>query len=128
MACKPLTKSDSEVEELRLVRPSFQQGKEGIFNHPPREEIQRCDAYQKFDTDQAALEAVVKAAESQPALLKFVEEVAPLKYEGEPGDDRDPFEHTSEDSIATLNQPNTLSSGDLRIDCQDILWRHVRLE
>ena len=49
------------------------------------------------------LEAVVKAAESQSALLKFVEEVALLKHEGEPGDDGDPFEPTSEDSIATLN-------------------------
>ena len=45
-------------------------------DHPPREEIQRCDACQEFANDQAALEAVVKAAEAQPALLKFVEEVA----------------------------------------------------
>ncbi|MGO8931263.1 MAG: hypothetical protein ACLQU3_30780 [Limisphaerales bacterium] len=52
--------------------------------------IERCDACQKFANDQAALEAVVKAAESQPALLKFVEEVALLKHEGEPGDDGDP--------------------------------------
>ena len=72
-------------------------------DHPPREEIQRCDACQKFANDQAAVEAVVKAAESQSALLKFVEEVALLKHEGEPGDDGDPFEPTSEDSIATLN-------------------------
>ena len=40
---------------------------------------------------------------SEPALLKFVERIAGLKHEGEPGDDR-PFEPTSEDSIATLNQ------------------------
>ena len=46
----------------------------------------------------------MKAAESQPALLKFVQEVAELKHEGEPGDDEEPFEPTSEDSIATLNQ------------------------
>jgi hypothetical protein len=73
-------------------------------DHPPREEIQRCDACQKFANDQAALRAVVKAAESQPALLKFVEEVAGLKHEREPGDDGDPFERPAEDSIATLNQ------------------------
>jgi len=73
-------------------------------DHPPRQEIQRCDACQEFPNDQAALEAVVKAAVAQPALLKFVEEVAGLKHEGEPGDDGDPFERTSEDHIATLNQ------------------------
>jgi hypothetical protein len=73
-------------------------------DHPPREEIQRCDACQKFAKDQAALEAVVKTAESQPALLKFVEEVAKLKHEKEPDDDGGPFEPTSEDCIATLNQ------------------------
>ena len=73
-------------------------------DHPPREEIQRCDACQRFANDQAAVEAVVKAAESQPALLKFVEEVARLKHEGEPGDDGEPFDQPSEDSIATLNQ------------------------
>jgi hypothetical protein len=72
-------------------------------DHPPRQEIQRCDACQKFGSDEAALEAVVKAAEAQPALLKFVEEVAALKHEGEPDDDG-PFEITSEDAVATLNQ------------------------
>jgi hypothetical protein len=73
-------------------------------DHPPREEVQRCDACQEFANDQAALEAVVKAAESKTALLKFVEEVAPLKHEDEPSDDSKPFEITSEDAIATLNQ------------------------
>ena len=48
--------------------------------------------------------SVLKAAESQPALLKFVEEVAELKHEVEPDDDGSPFEPTSEDTIATLNQ------------------------
>jgi hypothetical protein len=47
----------------------------GQGDHPSREEIQRCDACQNFATDQAALEAVVEAAESQPALLKFVEQI-----------------------------------------------------
>ena len=41
---------------------------------------------------------------SQSALLKFVEEVALFKHEGEPGDDGEPFDQASEDSIATLNQ------------------------
>jgi hypothetical protein len=50
------------------------------------------------------LEAVVKSAESQPVLLKFVEEIALLKHEGEPGDDGNPCERPSEDFIATLNQ------------------------
>ena len=48
-------------------------------------------------------EAVEKAALAHPALLKFVEKIAGLKHEGEPDDDG-PFERTSEDSIATLNQ------------------------
>jgi hypothetical protein len=66
--------------------------------------IERCDACQMFETDQAAWEAVVKVAEAQPALLKFVEEIAGLKHENEPGDAGKPFEITSEDAIATLNQ------------------------
>jgi hypothetical protein len=67
------------------------------------DEPRPCDACQKFENEEAALEAVVKAAEAQPALLKFVEEVASLKHEDEPCDDGS-FEPTSEDSIATLNQ------------------------
>jgi hypothetical protein len=46
---------------------------------------------------------VEKAAQSQPALLKFVERVAALKHEGEP-DEVHPCEHASEDYIASLNQ------------------------
>ena len=73
-------------------------------DHPPRDEIQCCDACQKFENDQAALEAVVKAAQSQPVLLKFVEEVALLKHEKEPDDDGRVSGRPSEDYIATLNQ------------------------
>ena len=47
---------------------------------------------------------MVKAAEAQPALLRFGEEVVLLKHEGKPGDAGDPFEPTSEAFIATLNQ------------------------
>jgi hypothetical protein len=50
------------------------------------------------------LEAVGKTAESQPALLKFVNEIAGLKHKKEPGDDGKLSERTSEDYIATLNQ------------------------
>jgi hypothetical protein len=73
-------------------------------DHPPRQEIQRCDACQKFESDQVALEAVVKAAEAHPALLKFVEEVADLKHEKEPDDEGKFADRPSEDYIATLNQ------------------------
>jgi hypothetical protein len=66
--------------------------------------IERCDACLKFANDQAALEAVEKAAQSQPALLKFVEEVATLKHEREPDDDANLSDRPSEDFIATLNQ------------------------
>jgi hypothetical protein len=66
--------------------------------------IERCDACQKFANDQAALEAVEKAAQSQPALFRFVEEVSLLKHEREPGDDGNPCDRLSEDYIATLNQ------------------------
>jgi hypothetical protein len=69
----------------------------------PRYEVQRCGVCEKYDGDLAALQAVEKAALAQPALLRFVERIAGLKHEGEPGDDG-PFEPTSEDSIATLNQ------------------------
>lgn len=72
-------------------------------DHPPRQEILRCDACQEYESDEAALEAVVKAAEAQPAMLKFVKGVASLRHEREPDDDV-PFERTSEDYIATLNQ------------------------
>jgi hypothetical protein len=62
------------------------------------------DACQKSENDEAASEAVLKAAEAHPVLLRFVEKLADLKPRGEPGDDgsREP---TSKDSIATLNQP-----------------------
>jgi hypothetical protein len=70
--------------------------------HGPR--IEHCDACQMCENDQAALEAVVKAAEAQPTLLKFVEQVARLKHEKELGNDGRPFEIASEDAIATLNQ------------------------
>ena len=66
-------------------------------------EVQRCDVCEQFDSDLAALQAVEKAALTHPALLKFVQKIAGLKHEGEPGDERS-FERTSEDFIATLNQ------------------------
>ncbi|MGO9199196.1 MAG: hypothetical protein ACLQM8_01495 [Limisphaerales bacterium] len=69
----------------------------------PRYEIQRCDVCEQYPGDLAALQAVEKAALAHPALLKFVEKIAGLKHEGELDDDR-PFERTSEDSIASLNQ------------------------
>ena len=47
---------------------------------------------------------MVKTAESQPALLKFVEEVALLKHENEPDDDGILSDRPSEDFIAILNQ------------------------
>jgi hypothetical protein len=46
----------------------------------------------------------VKAAEAQPALLRFVEEIAALKHEQEPDEEGMVSEHPSEDYIATLNQ------------------------
>ena len=45
-----------------------------------------------------------KAVLAQSTLLKFVEAVAGLKHEKEPGEDGKPAEITSEDAIATLNQ------------------------
>jgi hypothetical protein len=68
-------------------------------NKSPRFEIQRCDVCEQYGGDLAALEAVEKAALAQPALLKFVEDIAALKHEMEPDVDR-----PSEDYIATLNQ------------------------
>jgi hypothetical protein len=41
---------------------------------------------------------------SQPALLRFVQEVSRMMHEGEPDEAGEPFERTSEDAIATLNQ------------------------
>jgi hypothetical protein len=49
--------------------------------------FERCDACQKFESDEAALKAVAKAAEAQPALLKFVKEISELNHEKEPGED-----------------------------------------
>jgi len=69
-----------------------------------RSQIQRCDACELYENDQAALEALVKAAGSQPALLQFVETVSRLLHEGEPGVANQPHEPSSEDAIATLNQ------------------------
>lgn len=69
-----------------------------------RYEIQRCDACEQYDGDIAAIEAVEKAAKSQPELLRFVEEVSRLTHEGEPGADGERYEPPCEDAIATLNQ------------------------
>ena len=65
-------------------------------------EIQRCDACEKYESDLAALEAVVKAAKVHAELLRFVEQVSRLRHEGEPNDH--PFEPAWEDTIATLNE------------------------
>jgi len=43
-------------------------------------------------------------AASQPALLRFVQEVSRMLHEGEPGKDGESFDRPSEDAIATLNQ------------------------
>ena len=69
-----------------------------------RNEIERCDACELYANDQAALEAVVETANSQPPLLQFVKRVSDLTHEGEPGDDGKPFDPASEDVIAALNQ------------------------
>jgi hypothetical protein len=70
----------------------------------PEHQIQRCDACERYDNDWAACETAIHAAGVQPKLLRFVEEVARLTHEGEPGDEGEPFEPASEDAIATLNQ------------------------
>ena len=71
---------------------------------PKRNEIERCDVCQFYENDQAALEGVVEAAKSQPPLLQFVKDLSNLTHEREPGDDGQPFDQTSEDAIAMLNQ------------------------
>jgi hypothetical protein len=43
-------------------------------------------------------------AASQPALLRFVQEVSRMMHEGEPDAAGEPLERTSEDAIAALNQ------------------------
>jgi len=70
----------------------------------PRNQIERCDTCELYESDQAAVEAVVKSAQSQPQLLQFVKKISDLMHEGEPGDDGQPFDQTSEDAIAALNQ------------------------
>jgi hypothetical protein len=42
--------------------------------------------------------------EAQMRLLQFAKNVADLMHEGEPGNDGQPFDRTSEDTIAALNQ------------------------
>jgi hypothetical protein len=95
-------------------------------DNPPREEIQRCDACLEIANDQAALEAVVKAAVAQPALLRFVEEVALLKHEKEPDDDGILSDRPSEDFIAILNQlileaRQLLGTADKRQKCEAVV-------
>jgi len=70
----------------------------------PRYEIQRCDVCERFTGDLAALEAVEQTCRSHAALLEFVEKVSRLQHSTEPPEPDDPFEHTSEDYIVTLNQ------------------------
>src|ERR1035437_5021174 len=59
--------------------------------------IERCDACQQFANHQIAADAMEKAAHAQPALLKFVEEIAGLKHESEPAEDGKSFDIPSED-------------------------------
>jgi hypothetical protein len=74
-------------------------------NHEsPRYEVQRCDVCEQYLSDLAALEAVEKAAQIQPGLLRFAENVSRLTHEGEPGEEGEPCQPTSEDAIATLNR------------------------
>ena len=47
---------------------------------------------------------MVETAEFQPALLKFVEEIAELNHEKEPGENGMVSDRPSEDDIAILNQ------------------------
>lgn len=70
----------------------------------PRYEIQRCDNCRLYEGDLAALQAVVKAAQSQVELLTFAQNVSLLPHEGELGADGEAYEPPSEDAIATLNQ------------------------
>lgn len=70
----------------------------------PRLEFQRCDVCEQYDSDLAAKKAIESDAQSQPELFRFVEAVAELTHEGELNDDGQPFEPSSEDTIAALNQ------------------------
>ncbi len=69
----------------------------------PTYQIQRCGACERYESDPAAVEGVVKLTQSQWGLALFVEQVAGLKLEGELDDDG-PFEPTSENAIPCLNQ------------------------
>ncbi len=102
---------DDAIENTPCVRPPCKAcGARGwLFcntgnDASPRYEIQRCDRCGRYVNDLAALQSVVKAAQSQLELLAFAQEVSDLWHEDEPGDDGEPYEPTSEDAIATLNQ------------------------
>ena len=102
---------DDLIENAPCNRPCCQSchGQGWLFcntgnDQAPAYGIQRCDACGLYKNDQAALEAVVETAKSQWQLLQFVKKVSELTHESEPGDDGKPFERTSEDAIATLNQ------------------------
>src|SRR6266568_3486897 len=49
-------------------------------------------------------ESKPETAKSQPELLRFAKKIADLMHESEPGEDGKPFDQTSEDAIAMLNQ------------------------
>jgi hypothetical protein len=70
----------------------------------PRYEVQRCDQCEHFESDLTALEDVEQTCLSNGALLDFVEKVSRLHHSSEPPELDDPFEHTSEDYIVTLNE------------------------
>ena len=71
-------------------------------NNGPR--IERCDTCQRYESDQAALEALVNAAEHESRLLAFARNVSLLMHEGELDEMGEPHEPVSEEAIATLNQ------------------------
>src|ERR1041385_8854680 len=102
---------DDRIENTPCNRPACEacEGKGWLFtdtgnDQESRYEIQRCDACELFESDIAAINAVEASVKSQPELLKLVREIAELPHEGEPDEQGKPYEPTSEDAIATLNQ------------------------
>src|SRR6266704_11082 len=49
----------------------------------PHNQIERCDACELYENDQAAVEAVVEMARSHPQLLRLVKEISDLTHKAE---------------------------------------------
>jgi hypothetical protein len=67
-------------------------------------QIHRCGTCEQYENDLSAIEFLEKTHHSHHALLRLAHGIADLRHEGEPNNNGEAYEPTSEDAICTLNE------------------------